>query len=106
MKKLITFSILFLGLIRVNFAQDKFVVKIDKKICLDELSVIFKDRTVMLCQLGCEGVYEFDISEKEFDHVTINGTDCFLKSKEIVTVNDREQAKSKVIDIRNTIVTI
>ena len=104
MKKLITFTILFLGLSQLSFAQDKFVVKIDKKTCLDELTVSFKDRTIMLCQLGCEGVYEFDISGKEFDHVTINGTNCFLKSKETVTVNEGAQAKSKVISTSNTIV--
>lgn len=104
MKNLITFAILFLGLSQVNFAQDKFVVKIDKKVCLDELTIVFKDRTSMTCQLGCYGEYEFDITGKQFDHVTINGTACFLKSKEIVTVNDREQAKNKIVQVGNTIV--
>lgn len=104
MKQLFAFAILFLGLSQITFAQEKFVVKIDKKICLDELTVTFKDKTVMLCQLGCEGEYEFDISGKEFDHVTINGTDCFLRSKDIVTVNDRAQAKNKIIKTNSTIV--
>ena len=104
MKKLITFAILFLGLSQVTLGQDKFVVKIDKKICLDELTIVFKDQSRMLCKLGCYGEYEFDITGKQFDHVTINGTDCFLKSKEVVTVNGGEQAKSKVVNVGNTIV--
>jgi hypothetical protein len=104
MKKLITFAILFLGLSQVSFAQDKLVVKIDKKVCLDELTIVFKDQSRMLCQLGCYGEYEFDISGKVFDHITINGTDCFLGAKEIVTVNSGEQAKNKIINVGNTIV--
>lgn len=104
MKKLFAFVVLFFGLNQFASAQDKFVVKIDKKICLDELTLVFKDKTSLQCQLGCYGEYEFDMKGKEFDHVIINGTTCYLKTTEIVFVNDKEQAKNKIIKTGSTIV--
>lgn len=104
MKKALALVLFIAGFSLVGKAQYAFEINLNEDLCLDEVTVVFDDNSEAKLQLGCSGSFKFETGKLSVIAVIINGVACHLNTTTEVTVNDKKKAKSKVINVGNTIV--
>lgn len=86
MKKIIFTAALFLGLSQLGNAQNTFTVKLGDDVCLGQLELQYSTTSKEVFELGCAGVYQFDIGQNTVDEVQVDGVIC-KEGKSEITVN-------------------
>ena len=104
MKKIILVLFTVLGFSCFANAQSRLTVNVNDNLCLNAIIVVFDDETTAECLLGCNGSYNFDFGDRIITSLMINGTLCRIGVETEVKVNDNVPAKSKAIQVGNSIV--
>lgn len=104
MKKLLITLGLLIGSSQFATSQNQVQINLYDGLCLDEITFEYLGGGTEVQALGCSGSFLFDIGTAELLGFTINGVFCQVNTNTEVIVNGGLKAKSKVVNVGNTIV--